>query len=78
MKPARTFVTVQPNSTLRMLGSSIQVQDHNSIILVIQSKCEKFSELKSACSKMLVHVKIFQFQDMLNESERYCDETNGL
>ena len=27
---------------------------------------------------MLVHVKILQFQDMLNESERYCDETNGL
>ena len=27
---------------------------------------------------MLVYVKIFQFQDMLNESERYCDETNGL
>ena len=25
MKPARTFVTVQYNSTLRMLGSSIQV-----------------------------------------------------
>ena len=24
MKPARTFVTVQQNSTLRMLGSSIQ------------------------------------------------------
>ena len=25
MKPARTFVTEQYNSTLRMLGSSIQV-----------------------------------------------------
>ena len=40
-----------------------------------------FSDLNSAsvsaCSKMLVHVGIFQFQDMLNESERYCDETNG-
>ena len=38
----------------------------------------KFSDLNPACSKMLVHVEIFQFQDMLNESERYCDETNGL
>ena len=37
----------------------------NSIILVIQSKCGTFSDLNSACSKMLVHVKIFQFQDML-------------
>ena len=27
---------------------------------------------------MFVHVKIFQFQDMLNESERYCDATNDL
>ena len=62
-----------------MLGSSIQVQDHNSIILVIQSKCGKFSDsVNLACSKMLVHVKIFQFHDMLNESERHCDETNGL
>ena len=47
-------------------------------MLVIQSKCGKFSDLSSVCSKMLVHVKIFQFQDMLNESERYWDETNGL
>ena len=30
------------------------------------------------CSKMLVHVEIFQFQNMLNESKRYCDETNDL
>ena len=32
--------------------------------------CETFSDLKSACSKVLVSIKIFQFQDMLNESER--------
>ena len=32
--------------------------------------CEKFSDLNSACSKVLVPIKIFQFQDMLNESER--------
>ena len=38
----------------------------------------KFLDLNSACSKMLVHVKIFQFQDMLNESEGYYDATNGL
>ena len=30
-----------------------------------------FSDLNSACSKVLVPVKIFQFQDMGNESERY-------
>jgi hypothetical protein len=28
----------------------------------------KFSDLNSACSKVLVPVKIFQFQDMLNEN----------
>jgi hypothetical protein len=27
-----------------------------------------FSDLNSACSKMLVTVKIFQFRDMLNEN----------
>ena len=30
----------------------------------------KFSDSNSACLKVLVPVKIFQFQDMLNESER--------
>ena len=38
----------------------------------------KFSDLNSACSKMLVTVKIFQFHDMLNESERYRVTANGL
>ena len=33
----------------------------------------KSSDLISACLKVLVPVKIFQFQDMLNESERYRD-----
>ena len=37
-----------------------------------------FSNLNSACSKMLVTVKIFQFHDMLNESERYLVTANGL
>jgi hypothetical protein len=31
-------------------------------------RCGKFSYLNSACSKVLVPVKIFQFQDMLNEN----------
>ena len=31
-------------------------------------RCRKFSDLNSACSKVLVPVKIFQFQDMLNEN----------
>ena len=37
-----------------------------------------FSDLNSACSKVLVAVKIFQSQDMRNESERYQDAANGL
>jgi hypothetical protein len=38
----------------------------------------KFSDSNSACLKVLVPVKIFLFQDMLNESERYQDAANGL
>jgi hypothetical protein len=37
-----------------------------------------FSDFNSACSKALVLVKIFQFQDMGYESERYRDAENGL
>ena len=37
-----------------------------------------YFKLATPVSKMLVHVKIFKFQDMLNESERDCDATNGL
>ena len=37
-----------------------------------------FSDLNSACSKVLVPVKIFQFHDMHYESERYGDAANGL
>ena len=36
-----------------------------------------FSDLNSACSKVLVPVKIFQFHDMHYESERYRDAANG-
>jgi hypothetical protein len=31
-------------------------------------RCGKFSDLNSACLKVLVPIKIFQFQDMLNEN----------
>jgi hypothetical protein len=31
-------------------------------------RCGKFLDLKSVCSKVLVPIKIFQFQDMLNEN----------
>ena len=55
----------------------------------IKAICEKtaglrsgnFSDLDSACLKMLVPVEIFQyclFYDMLNESERYRVTANGL
>jgi hypothetical protein len=37
-----------------------------------------FSDLNSACSKVLVPVKIFQFHDMHYESEQYRDAANGL
>ena len=40
--------------------------------------CGNFSDLNSACLKVLVPVKIFQFPDMRNEIERYRDATNGL
>ena len=35
------------------------------------------SDLNSACLKVLVPVKIFQIQDMLNESEQYLDATTA-
>jgi TRAP-type uncharacterized transport system substrate-binding protein len=31
-------------------------------------RCGKFSDLNSACSIVLVPIKVFQFQDMLNEN----------
>jgi hypothetical protein len=37
-----------------------------------------FSDLNSACSKVLVPVKIFQFHDMHYESERYRDAAKVL
>ena len=41
-------------------------------------RCGNFSDLNSACLKVLVPVKIFQFPDTRNEIERYRDATNGL
>ena len=41
-------------------------------------RCGNFSDLNSACLKVLVPIKIFQFPDMRNEIERYRDATNGL
>jgi hypothetical protein len=38
----------------------------------------KFLDSDSSCLKVLVPIKIFQFQDMLNESERYQDAANSL
>ena len=37
----------------------------------------RFTDSNSACLKVLVAVKLFQFQDMLNENERYQDAANG-
>jgi hypothetical protein len=37
-----------------------------------------FSDLNSACSKVLVPIKIFQFHDMHYEIERYREAANGL
>jgi hypothetical protein len=37
-----------------------------------------FSDLNSACSKVLASVKIFQFHDMHYESERHRDAANVL
>jgi hypothetical protein len=31
-------------------------------------RCGKFSDLNSACSKVLVRIKRFQFRDILNEN----------
>ena len=39
-------------------------------------RSEKFSDVNPACLKVLVHVKIIQFQDMLNESERHWDASS--
>jgi hypothetical protein len=68
---------------------SVSLNNENICCVISEDKiafCEKtaglrrgkFSDSNSACLKVLVPVKIFQFQDMLNESERYQDAANGL
>ena len=68
---------------------SVSLNNEKNCCTISEDKiaiCEKtaglgsgnFSDLNSACRKVLVPVKIFQFQDMLNESVRYRDRTNGL
>ena len=68
---------------------SVSLNKEKVIHEIIENKiavCEKtqglrsgnFSDLKSACSKVLVPVKIFQFHHMHYESERYRDAANGL
>jgi hypothetical protein len=68
---------------------SVSLNNEKTCCEIIEDKiafCEKtaglrrgkFSDSNSACLKVLVPVKIFQFQDMFNESERYQDAANGL
>ena len=38
---------------------------------------ENFSDLNSACLKVLVPIKIIRLQDMLNESKRYREAADG-
>ena len=73
------------------MSSSIRVIEKEKVSREIRENkiavvCEKrqglrsgnFSDLNSACSKVLVPVKIFQFHHMHYESERYRDAANGL
>ena len=68
------------------IGSLNNEQNYRKMSEDKMSICKKtagsqsgtFPNLNSACLKELVHVKIFLFQDMLNESERYWNATNGL
>ena len=71
------------------LHSSVSLSNKKIVIQFVKIKiavcaktaglrCGNFSDLNSACLKVLVLVKIFQFPDMRNEIERYRDATNGL
>ena len=68
---------------------SVSLNNEKNCCAISEDKiatCEKtaglgsgnFSDLNSACRKVLVPVKIFQFQDMLNESVRYRDRAGRL
>jgi hypothetical protein len=70
----------RPSVSLNNENISREISAHKIAV------CEKtqgprsgnFSDLNSACSKVLVPVKIFQFHHMHYESERYRDAANGL
>ena len=51
-------------------GSFLEISEDKIAVCekTARLRCRKFSDLKSACSKVLVPIKIFQFQDMLNEN----------
>ena len=66
---------------------SVSLNNDKICCAIIEDKiavCEKtaglrsgnFSDLDSACQKVVVPVKIFQFQDMLNEN-RFLDTFRG-
>ena len=70
---------LHPSMSLSNEQNCRQIEDKMSVCYKTSAlRCGKFSDLNSACPKMLVHVKIFQFQDMLNERGRFCVATNGL
>jgi hypothetical protein len=70
----------RPSASLNKEKVSREIRENRIAV------CEKtqglrrgnFSDLNSACSKVLVPVKIFQFHHMHYESERYRDAANGL
>ena len=74
---------------INIIDASVSLNKEKNCREISENKiavCEKtqglrsgnFSDLNSACSKVLVPVKIFQFHDMHYESERYRDAANGL
>jgi hypothetical protein len=57
-----------------------EIREHK-IAVCEKTQCLRsgnFSDLNSACSKVLVPVKIFQFHHMHYESERFREAANGL
>ena len=71
----------------RVFSSSVSLNNEKICCAISEDKiavCEKtaglrsgnFSDLNSACQKVVVPVKIFQFQDMLNEN-RFLDTFRG-
>jgi hypothetical protein len=50
------------------LHPSVSLNNEKNCCEISEDKIPVCSDLNSACSKVLVPVKIFQFQDMLNEN----------